>query len=168
MARALDTRALIMLLTAIPALYGCDSLDDDRIPAVPVNVTFQTIADWNIYGVNAAMDWQRFIRSERIPANFFYTDITQTGFGGVLLVCDVLGEPQAYDLACPVECRNDVRVSVSSEGEQLAVCPKCGSSYNVFSLAGHPVSGPAAEHGYALRKYRVVAGRTGAYRLITF
>ncbi|MBD5234265.1 MAG: hypothetical protein HDS65_08835 [Bacteroidales bacterium] len=153
----------------LPGLASCHSLDDDRVPVQPVNIVFPTVAEWNVYsGVSGALTWNRFIRQERIPSKFPYTANTYTGFGGVLLVCDVLGNPQAFDLACPVECRQNVRVAVKVDDEHLAVCPECGSKYNVFSLMGHPVSGEAARKGYALRRYRVGPGLGGDYMVVSY
>lgn len=135
-------------------LSSCDTIDSNRVPYAAVNVQFQTVADWNVYGVAGAMEYQYFIRDKRVPSNFFYSASTYTGFGGVLLVSDVLGDYKAFDLACPVECQRDVRISIDTE-EMVARCPKCGSTYNVFSLLGHPISGIAADRGYGLRRYTV-------------
>lgn len=129
---------------------------------------FNTEADWVIYGVPGAMSYKRFIREDRVPASFPYTASTYTGFGGVLLLSDVMGNAQAYDLACPVECKATTRVHIVPEDEFLAECPVCHSKYNVFSLAGHPVSGIAAERGYALRKYFVGSGRGGAFKRVGY
>lgn len=159
--------AVAVTLVAAAVVSGCKSVDDDRVPVMPVNIGFATVADWNIYGVNGAMDWNVFIRSERRPSGFFYTEATYTGFGGVLLVCDALGNPLAYDLACPVECRQDVRISVNPDDNYLAECPECHSRYDVFSLYGNSVSGPAADRGYGLRRYSVGPGRGGEYRVVT-
>lgn len=145
---------------------GCHTLDDDRIPVTPVNLPFATEASWNIYGAAGAMDYNIFIRDKRIPANFPYTASTYTGFGGILLVATVLGEPAAYDLACPVERNHDVVVGIDTES-MLAECPVCHSTYDVFSLNGYPVSGIAADKGYGLRRYRVARGRID-YMLVSF
>ncbi len=147
---------------------SCHSLDDERIPVQPVNIVFPTVAEWNVYGVSGAMTWKSFIRQDRVPANFPYTASTYTGFGGVLLVCDVLGNPQAFDFSCPVERKQNVRVFINTEHEHLAECEECGSRYNVFSLLGHPVSGEAAEKGYALRRYKVGGGFGGEYMVVRF
>ncbi len=163
--RKLGTAAIALLIAAIPC--GCDHLDDDRIPVEAVNIVFATQADWTIYGVTGAMTWKRFIRSERIPRDFPYTAMTYTGFGGILLLCDVSGTPQAYDLACPMERKQNIRVTVNEDAEFLAECPECHSRYNVFSLSGHPVSGPAVDRGYALRRYHVSA-RDGNYMVISY
>lgn len=158
---ALAVAAIVFIFTS------CHTIDDDRIPVHPVNIVFNTIADWNVYGVAGAMDYKYFIREQRKPANFPYTANTYTGFGGILLVSDVMGNPQAYDLSCPVEAENNVRVAV--DDEMLARCPKCGSTYDVFSLQGHPVSGRATELGYGLRRYMVGPGRANsAYMVVSF
>lgn len=145
---------------------GCHTLDDDRIPVTPVNLAFASEALWNIYGTAGAMDYNSFIRDSRIPRNFPYTATSYTGFGGILLVGTVLGEPAAYDLACPVERDRDVIVAIDTE-TMLARCPVCKSTYDVFSLDGYPTSGPAAEKGYGLRRYRVARGRID-YMLVSF
>ena len=157
---------IFLALLVLGAASACDSVDDDRIPVMPVQITFNTIAEWNIYGVGGAMDYRRFIRDERIPANYPYTAMTYTGFGGVLLTCDVLGNPMAFDLACPVERKQSVRVQINRD-EYVAECPVCHSTYDVFSRPGTPLSGPAANDGYALRRYRVGPSQGGAYMLIS-
>jgi uncharacterized protein YbaR (Trm112 family) len=144
---------------------GCHTLDDDRIPPAAVNLTFYTVAEWNTYGVGGALDTRRFIKSERVPANYPYTALNYTGFGGLLLVCDITGNPLVYDLACPVECKATVRLTVDKEAN-VAECPQCHSTYDIFSLYGHPLSGKAAENGYGLKRYRIGTGST-EYMLIT-
>lgn len=145
---------------------SCHELDDDRVPLYPVSVVFPTVAQWDVYGVAGAMDYRRFIIQERVPENFPYTAVSQTGYGGVLLVCDVAGQPKAFDLSCPVEARPDVRVHIDRENN-IAVCDGCGSTYDVFSLDGHPISGPASRQGFGLRRYRVGPGRGGDYMVIS-
>ena len=93
-------------------------------------------------------------------------DDDRTGYGGLLLVTDVLGDLHAYDLACPFEVRPNVRVSIP-EGELFARCPSCGSTFDVFQNRGNPISGPAQERGYALRRYSVVSGGATEYRVVT-
>ena len=155
------------VFSAVVTLFSCNSIDDDRIPAAAVNITFSTAADWNIYGVAGAMDYKYFILSKREPSNFPYLASSATGFGGVLLVSNVMGEPMAYDMACPVECKSSVVVRIDKEIMQ-ARCPECGSTYDVFSLMGHPTGGPAATGHYGLRRFYVGPGRGGAYMVVTF
>lgn len=155
--------AVAVLLAAVAV--SCDSIDDERLPPAPVRLTFANIGEWNVYGVGGALDHRRFIRELKIPANFNYTELSYTGFGGILLVGDINGEPQAYDLACPVECRSDVRVSVTDGS--YAECPKCHSTYEIFTNFGYPLSGEAAKRGYGLTRYKVFFGGATEYAVIT-
>ncbi|MDE6801556.1 MAG: TFIIB-type zinc ribbon-containing protein [Muribaculaceae bacterium] len=159
-------RFRLCILTILMALTACHHLDDQRIPPAPVRLQFYTVAEWTTYGVVGAMSHRRYIKEQRVPSNFPYTALSQTGFGGLLIVGDILGAPRAYDLACPVECKADVRIVVDEEALN-AFCPKCGSIYSVFSNYGQPLSGPAAELGYGLQKYYVGAGSQGEYMIVT-
>lgn len=159
--RKLLAAAVLMVL-----VVGCNSVDDDRLPAYPVRITFRTQAEWIIYGPAGAGDFRYFIKSRQIPKNFPYTALDETGYGGVLLVTDINGDNQAVDLSCPVEARPDVRVEVPN-GELYAKCPECGSTYEVFSNVGMPRSGFAAEQGYALTRYHVQYGGAGEYIYVT-
>lgn len=152
--------AAVALLTA-----GCTHIDDDRIPPSPVRIAFNTVGEWNIYGVGGAGDYRYFIKQDRIPDGYPYTVATYTGFGGVLLICDIHNNPVAYDLACPVECRADVRIRVVKE-DLKAECPVCHSIYDIVTNHGQPLSGPAAEKHYGLRKYYVGPGSAGEYMLV--
>lgn len=140
-----------LILAAIAS--SCDSVDDDRIPPAPVRIDFAGQGEWDVYGVGGALQWREFIKSQRLPLGFPYSDASQTGYAGVVLVGDFVGEPQAYDLSCPVEMKRDVRVSVDPD-QAVARCLVCGSTYDIFRQ-GAPLSGKAAEKGYAMRKYRV-------------
>lgn len=158
-----------MLLAAIASLLvSCEHIDDERIPPCAVYISFFSQGDWDIYGVTGAADHKRFILTsrERVPANYPYSALSQTGFGGILLVSNLLGEPQAFDLACPVEVQYNVRVAIDSE-TTYARCPECQSQYDVFSNYGTPVSGPAVNYGYGLRRYSVTRGINGEYMTVT-
>lgn len=131
---------------------------------MPVWLSFNSEAEWTLYGTPAAMDARLFVKSTRTPANFPYSALDETGYGGVLLVCDVMGMPKAYDAACPVEVKRDVRVFINEAHE--AECPQCHSTFDVFSLDGHPLSGRAAEEGWGLRGYSVGPGSRGEFRVV--
>lgn len=148
------------------AAISCQSVDDHRIPPAPVHISFPTVGDWNVYGVAGALSSRKFIKSDHIPVDFPYADAAATGFGGVLLVSDFDGNYRAYDLACPVEAKRDVRIDVDRE-MNVGECPVCHSTYDVFRF-GNPLSGEAAEHGYALTRYRVSINHTSTpYALIS-
>lgn len=141
-------------LAVAVSLCSCHHLNDDRIPVFPVHVGFITVGDWNVSGIGGALEYKRFIKEEQIPSNYHFTAISATGFGGILLVGDIMGNPAAYDLSCPVECKRDIRIFVNTT-DMVGECPKCHSTYDIFSLGGHPLSGPAANDGFGLRRYNV-------------
>ena len=164
MCRPVIVALFLSLLTSVSP--SCRHLDDQRIPPAPVRLEFRDVSEWNTYGVPGALNHRRYIKSERIPSNFPYTMLSQTGFGGILIVGDILGAPRAYDLACPVECKADVRIVVDTEAAN-ACCPVCHSVYDVFSNYGQPLSGPAHEYGYGLQKYYIGAGPQGEYMVVS-
>lgn len=49
-------RKLLPALTLAAMLTACESVDDDRIPYAEVHLTFHTVGDWNIYGVQDEKD----------------------------------------------------------------------------------------------------------------
>lgn len=166
--RLLPAAAALTVAAAVAG--GCNSVVDDRIPAVPVTINLSDAGRWNTYGVAGFGIYRYFIRPLHEPSNFPYTDQTYTGFGGVLLIGGMdpftadTQVPLAYDLACPVECRSDVRVHID-ENKYEAVCDVCGSHYDVTMAGGSPVSGPAAEgsNKYGLQRYRCEPTALGGY-----
>ena len=159
-------RLLLIIAVMLTGLAGCKHLDTDRIPPAPVRLAFNTVADWNTYGVPGALGHRRYIKSERIPGNFPYTALSQTGFGGVLIVGDIMGAPRAYDLACPVEVNRNVRIEIDTQ-ENVAYCPKCGSRYSVFNNYGSPISGEARKLKRGLRRFNVGPGMNGEFMVVS-
>lgn len=130
-------------------LQGCHSVDDDRIPTFAVSINLGDAATWNTYGVAGYGMHRRFILSQglREPSGFPYSQQSATGFGGVLLISGMdpfttaTDSPLAYDLSCPMEVKSSVRVEIESERYE-AVCPVCGSRFDVAMGGGAPISGP--------------------------
>lgn len=151
---------------------SCHSIDDDRIPSLPVYINLSGAGMWNTYGVSGVGISKRFINWQGVvsPSGFPYNANTYVGFGGVLLIGGVdpftndPNVPLAYDLACPVENSQTVRVAVD-ESSLEAVCPKCGSHYNVITAGGAPVAGPAltGKYKYALWRYVCTPASGGGY-----
>lgn len=162
-------KSLCAILVGVGA-FSCSHIDDTRIPPTNVNVVFTTVGMWNTYGVSGALDHRRFIHDTRnpVPPDFPFTGTTYTGYGGILLVGDLYGNPLAYDLACPYEVNPQIRVVVNEDTHDAA-CPVCGSTYDVFGGDGRPTSGPSAEkgRGYGLRRYKVIDGGAMNYKVIT-
>lgn len=161
--------ALALLLLASG---GCASESNGRIPAVPVSINLADAGLWNTYGVAGLGSYRYFVRPEGEPRGFAYTAGSATGFGGVLLMGGMdpfSGEanvPLAYDMACPVECQPDVRVGIDAQTLE-AVCPKCGSRYDVLTAGGAPVGGPALTGSVKrrLQTYHCIPGSFGGYTI---
>lgn len=170
-------RVKVPLLRLLPAitlawaltLTSCKELDNERIPAMAVNIDLSNQGIWNSYGVFGYGDYRYFILTTDIrePAGFPYQYNSATGYGGVLLiggqnVFDGDVAPLVYDLSCPVERLPYVRVEIDNETLE-AVCPDCESHYNVVEANGAPVSGPAKSMDYALTPYQCYPTSTGGY-----
>lgn len=163
---------LLSLMALLSAASSCRQVDDDRIPSLPVYIDLSGAGMWNSYGVSGVGISRRFINQQGVlsPDGFPFTANTHLGFGGVLLIGGVdpftaeTNVPLAYDLACPVECSPTVRVYVDADNLE-AVCPECGSRYDVITAGGAPVGGPAltGEYKYALRRYSCDPGQGGGY-----
>ena len=166
------TRCLIMPVAALAvafSLASCLQLNDERIPAMAVNVDLGNQGVWNSYGVAGIGQFNEFIfnTTTRIPLGFPYTYGSATGYGGILLIMGqnaYTGEvsPLAYDLSCPVERLPDVRVTVDSNSFD-AVCHECGSHYSVVEGNGAPLSGPAQAMHYAMTRYECYPTVNGGY-----
>ena len=163
-------RYIFLVATVVPLLAACNTVDDDRIPAMPVNINLSTPDMWATYGVAGYGDYRLFIRELGEPRNFAYTAATATGYGGVLLIAGVnpftldAGVPMAYDLSCPVERKPDIRVRMESDGLlPFAVCQECGSRYDVVERGGSPVDGPALTQKLGLSRYECHMSAYGGY-----
>lgn len=165
----------ISAIIAVLALTACRGVDNQRIPAMPVNISLSDAGVWNIYGVSGFGINRNFILTKgmRVPAGFPYNEASATGFGGVLLIGGMdpfavtVESPMAYDLACPVERNPDIRVVIDND-TYIAVCPECHSTYDVTMGGGAPLSGPAAtgKYKYGLKQYNCVYSGNGGYYIL--
>lgn len=146
-----------------PFLYKVMYLRDEQIEPSPVYLTFSQ-AEWMKFGVISIGTNRYFNKSQSLPANFTYKENFATGFGGILLVGGVGGEPYAYDVSCPNEGDASVVVSVDRNSFE-AVCPKCKSHYEVINGTGVSVSGPASEKHYVLKRYKSIKNADGGYTI---
>ena len=152
--------AAAVCVIASLAMGGCKSVNNDVTPSVPVNLNLGSPDLWNTYGVEGFGNYRVFIKSLRVPADFPYSANSATGYGGV---------PMAYDLSCPVENSPDIRVSMQADGlVPVAVCPDCGSHYDVVERGGSPASGPALAEKRGLRRVECRPGPYGGYLIVNF
>lgn len=161
--------SVLLLMIICLSVSSCHQLNDERIPLMAVNIDLSNQGLWNTYGVHAYGQYNYFIftTSMRQPAGFSYSYNSATGYGGVLLIGGqnvYTGDmaPLAYDLSCPVERLPEVRVFIDNNSLE-AVCPDCGSHYNVVEANGAPLSGPAQSMHYALTPYECYSTISGGY-----
>ena len=161
---------VFFMAVAMTAVTACNTVDDDRIPSLPVNINLSTQDLWNKYGVAGYGQYRKFILALREPKDFSWVSNTATGYGGVLLISGQnpynleTEDPLAYDLACPVECKPEIRVEMHYDDMlPVAICPECGSHYDVTELGGSGVKGPAASRRLGLRKYKCLRSEYGGY-----
>ena len=167
-----NVRLLLSLIAVLSVSSSCNQVDDDRIPSLPVYINLSGAGMWNSYGVSGVGISRDFINWQGVlsPSGFPFTVNTYVGFGGVLLIGGIdpftseTNVPLAYDLACPVECSQTVRVVIDQDNLE-AVCPVCGSRYNVLTAGGAPVAGPAltGKYKYGLRRYVCDPVQDGGY-----
>jgi hypothetical protein len=94
-----------------------------------------------------------------IPSCKTYTDKNinpalgeRRGFGGILVVHTLLDEYKAFDRACPYEAQAGITVEVD-EALLYAVCPQCGSKYEIGFGTGSLSEGTGR---YGLRPYTAI------------
>lgn len=144
-------RKFIPLLILFCAL-SCTKTEHSYFPSYPVYLELDlTFEDKDLNGV---MAYKEYIlgKTPNLGAR------ERTGLGGVLVYHGVDGY-RAYDLACPNETQASVRVEMDENGIN-AVCPKCGSKYNVFEGYGNRVDGPATR---GLKQYQTALSGTKLY-----
>lgn len=163
----------IFLISLVGSLSGCESLDNERIPNMAVNINIGDAGLWNTYGVAGFGSNRNFIYTSSggsVPTGFPYKYGSATGFGGVLLIegmdpfSTVTAVPLAYDLACPVERQPNIRVKIDPD-TYVAVCPECNSSYDVTMQRGAPIGGIAltGKYKYGLKTYNCLPTGSGGY-----
>jgi nitrite reductase/ring-hydroxylating ferredoxin subunit len=142
------TRILVFLLFL--AISSCDKTYVSTIPDYPVYLELDL----------------RFEDRDLIPLQAYkiFTPQTinqaveRTGYGGVLVYHGLNNVATtsyyAFDISCPHEANKSVVVEVDDD-KVYAVCPKCGSKYELLNGIGNPVSGPSQQEGHYLKPYRV-------------
>ena len=76
----------------------------------------------------------------------------RTGYGGVLVYSGFDKGYYAFDMSCPYEAKQNIRILPNGLGQ--AVCEGCGSVYDISFGIGNPISGKAKQ---ALKRYKVIS-----------
>lgn len=146
----MDKIRRIFPLLILFTLLSCADTIETRIPyrivSLELDLTYQDKA------LNAIQAYKIYTQAN------IDQDREQTGFGGVLvyhgLSSNGTGAFFAFDAACPHEASANVIVEVD-ESAVYAICPKCGSKFELLNGTGYPVEGPCAEEKQALKQYVV-------------
>ena len=127
-------------------ICSCDKFEESNIPFARVYLELDfRFQDKDIVGV-----FQH--KSITKPRKAFES----TGFAGVLVVCGL--DPvnasttyYAYDLCCPHESRQNIKIIPSDDGR--ATCPECKTIFDIGNGTGTPIKGVSQ---YPLRRYHVL------------
>lgn len=132
-------RSMILLLAAI-SFASCESNYVSSIPDYPVYMELNLASTYPNFRDNPN---QYLVFKQPVNAN------ERVGYGGLLIYCNFEGGYNAFDLACPYEVDHTIKVVPNDVGR--AICPECGSNYDISYGIGNPTEGPAKE---TLRRYK--------------
>ncbi len=119
-------------------LFGCNT-NTTTIPLAPVQLQVNLLQATNLTAIGST-------ESYITPS----TGLEYLGYGGILVVHTLSDNYCAFDLACPYEAQQTVRVVV--QPDLTAKCPVCGSVYRIMDGTGWPISGPTR---HKLKQYNV-------------
>lgn len=148
-----NIRLKIILYCGLALLASCEEYKS-VIPDTAVYVERNPLVDADALQLNVAGGFDEIKKATK------QTD--RLGYAGILIYHGLDDEIYAFDLACTKEVKRTVRVVTDSLVTGQAVCPVCGSVFNVAYGSGNRLSGDAPE---GLRRYRV--RRSGSYITIT-
>ena len=143
------TISLVTIITGL-SLGACTTNAVSPIPYAPVSLEINIMQDapeLNVIGGVAEFTetWKAY---------------QYLGYGGIVIFHNFDDQFVAFDMACPYEVDKDIPVSVGMSGQ--AVCPQCGSTYEIGYSQGYPIKGPSqlpmrqynvATSGYDIRVY---------------
>jgi nitrite reductase/ring-hydroxylating ferredoxin subunit len=117
----------VLILIFLSVLSACkkDSVTDDPIPEVPVNLT--------IY-----LSLPQYSALNSIGNNV----IVQGGYKGIIIYRRSLDEFVSFDLACPYDPRENGAILTIESGGVTLTDAHCGSKFNLFD--GSVLNGPAS------------------------
>lgn len=137
--RSFSKRFLGTCVLAFAALLtNCEGYESS-IPAMPVYLKCNLYLSSNLKDVGGFHYVTKAGGTDRI------------GFGGILIVHAFDGNYYAFDLACPVEAKENVRIGKPDES-LICTCDSCGEQYDTGLGLGSPLKGISKEY---LRRYSV-------------
>lgn len=131
-------RLLIFLLSLY--LVSCNDNVISSIPDYPVSLNLNLTTTYP----NFRNSYNKFLIFKK---EVFVTD--RIGYGGILVYSGFDGSYYAFDMSCPYEAKQNIRVYPNDTGQ--AVCEGCGSVFDIGYGIGNPSSGKAKQ---ALKRYK--------------
>lgn len=129
----------IFFCLVVLLVMSCSKGIEPSLPTYPVNLIIDLDLEWRLKAVQAHKIFNK--------SNTVYQYDAQTGMGGILIYHGFDnnggGAKDAYyafDAACPYEASTNAIVEVDEDGI-YAVCPKCGSKYELLNGLGNPTQG---------------------------
>ena len=129
---------------------GCKDNVQSPIPNYPVYLELNLTSTYPTFKNSSG----QFISSEK---GIIITANDRIGFGGVVVCTGITFDDSnntqyyAFDMACPYEVKNTIKVYPDTTGLPYLVCEKCGSVFDVGFGSGNPISGPAKDF---LKRYK--------------
>lgn len=147
-------------------LASCNDNIQSSIPDYPVYLNLSLTSTYPTFR-NSTNQSLTFIKgvTPNIP------ETNYTGFGGILVYSAPFTDDNgntiyyAFDLSCPYEAKNNIRIHLQESSLGKVVCDKCGSVFDISFGSGLPESGPAKEAKDRLKIYRTMF--SGDYLQIT-
>ncbi len=141
-------KRIITILSLILLFFSCEKSQQSTIPDVRVNFSCNIVQS----EFAAIQIPGQFVKVSRDNHN------VNVGYGGLIIGQSIYPDNGycAFDAACPVECDTKVSVNILDLGINGAICPSCGTTYNLsnFGFSNEKDREP-------LKRYRVsVSGNT--------
>ena len=130
-----------IIILLLGSLTGCNDNIQSSIPDFPVYLELNLITTYPNF--RSPLQYQTFETMSGLSI------ISRIGFGGILVCTGFDNEYSAYDMACPYEAKQKIRVHPNGLGQ--AVCDSCGSVFDIGYGFGSPISGKAKQ---TLKQYK--------------
>lgn len=135
---------------------SCAKQLEPSIPYYPVYVEIDLNQEWRLQAPQASKIFNQSNIDQELERG-------KTGLGGVLVYygLSVDGSKNmyyAFDAACPHEASKNTVLEVVDD--IYAVCPKCGSKYEILTGVGNPKEGPSTKY---LQRYSVSVNGSKIY-----
>lgn len=144
-----------LIVCVLLLLAGCDGVNNSSVPPNPVHVEIDTRIGAFVNFIPTALN--DYVTVDR--TGYHYNGNTYplgamdaTGYGGVVVYIDMMGNYTAYDMACPYCAQRARRQSCVIDGI-FAICPHCGEEYDLGSGTAVPTKGSIRE---TLRRLKII------------